>query len=77
MATVPHSSFRATVPQGKVLGIHEGEVVERGECDVHEEDVENACETDKDDIWLTDEDDGLFMARNRLTLCYVLSPSGS
>ena len=33
----------------KVLGTHEGEVVERGECDVDEEGVEKACETSKDD----------------------------
>ena len=50
MAKVPHSSFRATVPQGKVIGIHDGEVVERSECDVDEEGVENACETRKDDM---------------------------
>ena len=50
MAIVPHSSFRATVPQGIVFGIHEGEVVERSECDVDEEGVENACETGKDDV---------------------------
>ena len=50
MAIVPHFSFRATVRNGKVLGIHEGEVVEGGECDVDEEGVENACETGKDDM---------------------------
>ena len=50
MAIVPHSSFRATVPQGVVLGIHESEVVERGECNVDEEGVENACETGKDNM---------------------------
>ena len=49
-AIVPHSSFRATVRQGKVLGIHESEVVERSECDVDEEGAENACETGKDDV---------------------------
>ena len=50
MAIVPHSSFRATVPQGFLLGIHEGVVVDRGECDVHEEAVENARETGKDEL---------------------------
>ena len=50
MAIVPHSSFRATVPQGIVLGIHEGEIVERGECDVDEVGVESACETNNDDM---------------------------
>ena len=45
MTMWPHSSFRVTVPQGKVLGIHEGEVVERIDCDVDEEGVENARET--------------------------------
>ena len=50
VAIVPHSSFRATVPQGFVLGIHEGEIVERRECDVDEVGVENACETGKDDM---------------------------
>ena len=50
MAIVPHSPFRATVRKGKVLGIHEGKVVERGECDVDEEGAENACETGKDDM---------------------------
>ena len=36
--------------KGKVIGIHDGEVVERSECDVDEEGVENACETGKDDM---------------------------
>ena len=50
MAIVSHSSFRATVPQGIVLGIRESEIVERSECDVDEEEVENTCDTGKDDM---------------------------
>ena len=52
VATVPHSSFRVTVPQRIVLGIHEGEVVERRECDVDvdEAGVEQACEKSNDDM---------------------------
>ena len=43
-AIVPHCSFRATVPQGRVFGGAEDEVVERGECHNDEIGVENAKE---------------------------------
>ena len=50
MAVVPHSSFRATVPQGMVFGDVEDEVVERGEC--HNEKIgrENVKEAGLDDM---------------------------
>ena len=42
MATVPHNSFRATVPQGIVFGGAEDQVAERSECHNDEIGVENA-----------------------------------
>ena len=48
MAIGPHSSFRATVPQGVMFGGAEEGVVERGECHKVVIGVENVEGTDDD-----------------------------
>ena len=48
VAMGPHSSFRATVPQGVLFGGAEEYVVERGECQNVQIGVENVEGTDDD-----------------------------
>ena len=50
MAKGPHSSSRVTVPEGKLFGVAEDDVIERGECHNDEIGVENAKEAGQHDM---------------------------